>query len=71
VGSYAMACCIANVGAKSAGFVIAGSNLKLACGSDQWAGRGATLPGTWKLLGYINGDGKDGGWNNSTWIRIS
>lgn len=71
VGSYAMACCIANVGAKSAGFVIAGSNLKLACGSDQWAGRGGTLPGTWKLLGYINGDGKDGGWNNSTWIRIS
>ncbi|WP_409010935.1 phage tail protein [Aeromonas salmonicida] len=71
VGSYAMACCIAYVGAKTAGYVIAGSNLKLACGSDQWAGRGATLPGTWKLLGYIVGDGKDGGWNNSTWIRIS
>ncbi|WP_234936609.1 phage tail protein [Aeromonas caviae] len=71
IGTYAMACCIANVGARSAGFVVAGSSLKLACGSDQWAGRGATLPGTWKLLGYIVGDGKEGGWNNSTWIRIS
>lgn len=71
IGTYAMACCIANVGNRSAGFVTAGSNLKLACGSDQWAGRGDTLPGTWKLLGYIHGDGKDGGWNNSTWIRIS
>ncbi|WP_434664390.1 phage tail-collar fiber domain-containing protein [Aeromonas sp. NJAU223] len=71
VGSYAMACCIANVGARAAGYAIAGGYLKLACGSDQWAGRGGTLPGTWKLLGYIVGDGKEGGWNNSTWIRIS
>ena len=71
VGSYTMACCIANVGARTAGFTTAGGNLKLACGSDQWAGRGTTLPGTWKLLGYIVGDGKEGGWNNSTWIRIS
>jgi hypothetical protein len=71
VGSYAMACCIANVGAQAAGYVIAGGYLKLACGSDQWAGRGGTLPGTWKLLGYIVGDGREGGWNNSNWIRIS
>lgn len=71
VGSYAMACCIANVGAQAAGYVIAGGYLKLACGSDQWAGRGITLPGTWKLLGYIVGDGREGGWNNSNWIRIS
>lgn len=70
IGTYAHACCVANVGAQSAGYIIDGVHLKLACGADQWSGRGGTLPGTWKLLGYIVGNAQEGGWNTASWIRI-
>jgi len=64
VGTYAFA--ILNSGTVPAtGGTTAGSNLTYS--STNSAG-GVTLPGTWRLMGYVSGTGLNG---RSLWLRIS
>ncbi|AAQ17987.1 hypothetical protein Aeh1ORF318w [Aeromonas phage Aeh1] len=57
------------VGNKSAGYEVAGSALRW-CSAEGNNISSNAPPGTWRLLGYIDGSGGYTRWNTSLWQRV-
>lgn len=71
IGSYMYATTLEATGARGPGHIASGANMRAANSESGSPGGGASLPGQWKLMGFVKGTGANTDQNTSLWFRVS